>query len=124
MPDNDRDCQENFQRKVMRVAKQKYELANKGQLCTVTGRPNGTGLESVGAALTLMRKNARLTQADLATGMRSSQPLVARAEGPSYRAHSLKYLTQVARACDFSVQVVFVKNETTQTSTQHPTLTM
>ena len=65
--------------------------------------------------LAAMRKDAGLTQRDLARKLKTSQQQISRFESPGYEGHSLSMLRRVARALKARVRVVFEVEAKTKT---------
>ncbi len=61
----------------------------------------------VAVQLAAFRKEAGLSQKDLARKLRTSQQQISRLESPSYEGHSLSMLRRVAHALNAEVKVVF-----------------
>jgi len=61
----------------------------------------------VALRLAALRKEAGLSQKELARKLRTSQQQVSRLESPAYEGHSLSMLRRVAHALNAEVKVVF-----------------
>jgi len=74
--------------------------------------------EAWGVALQIaaLRKEAGLSQKELAERLHTSQQQVCRLESPSYEGHSLSVLRRVAHALDAKVRVVFERSDANKPS--------
>lgn len=61
----------------------------------------------VALQLAALRKEAGLSQKDLARKLKTSQQQISRLESPAYEGHSLSMLRRVAHALNADVKVVF-----------------
>lgn len=61
----------------------------------------------VALQLAALRKQAGISQKELARKLKTSQQQVSRLESPAYEGHSLSMLRRVARALNAEVKVVF-----------------
>lgn len=61
----------------------------------------------VALQLAALRKEAGLSQKDLARKLKTSQQQISRLESPAYEGHSLSMLRRVARVLNAEVKVVF-----------------
>jgi transcriptional regulator with XRE-family HTH domain len=70
----------------------------------------------VALQIAALRKEAGLSQKELAERLHTSQQQVCRLESPSYEGHSLSVLRRVAQALDAKVRVVFERSDASKPS--------